>query len=393
MGAPPETDAASETAPSTSTAATASPAVTPGLWRQMLPVAAAVAIGVAGGAVFYALRLPLAWMLGALSFTTVAALAGLKLRFPHPVRAGMASILGIMLGSAFLPDTFARATQWLVSISGLGLSILITVLLVYTYLRGIGGLGPITAYFTAMPGGLNEMTMLGSALGGDERMIALNHGWRLFIVVFAIPFWFRFHEGYVPPSFGGSGTTLSAAIAGLDLLDAAMLAACGLVGAALARLARLPAPTLTGPMILSAAVHLTGLTSSRLPVVLVYAAQVAIGTALGCRFVGIRLRVVARALRVGSGATLMMLANTVGCSLAVVGAVTGTAVPALLLAYAPGGLAEMSLIALALGIDVAFVSMHQLLRILIVIVLAPAFFRLMPKGDSTACERPVLGDD
>jgi hypothetical protein len=364
--------------------------------RKAPAIATAVALGVAGGAVFYALRLPLPWLLGALSFTTVAALAGMRLGFPQPVRAGMVSILGIMLGSAFSPDTFARASQWLMSISGLGLSIVVTVLLVYTYLRRVGGFGPITAYFTAMPGGINEMTMFGSALGGDERTIALNHALRLVLVVFAIPFWFRFHEGYVPPSIGGEVdsalTTLSAAFTGLGILDAAMLAACGFGGTVAARLARLPAPTLTGPMILSAAAHLTGLTTSRIPVVLVYAAQVAIGTALGCRFVGVRLRTVSRTIRIGSGATLMMLANTVGCSLAV-SAATGMTIPALLLAYAPGGIAEMSLIALALGIDVAFVSTHQLMRILIVILVAPLFFRLMSKGNGAASEHAAHGDD
>ena len=50
---------------------------------------------------------------------------------------------------------------------------------------------------------------------------------------------------------------------------------------------------------------------------------------------------------------------------------------ALLLALSPGGVAEMSLIALSLDIDVAFVSTMHAARILFIVVLAPLAFRLL----------------
>ena len=48
----------------------------------------------------------------------------------------------------------------------------------------------------------------------------------------------------------------------------------------------------------------------------------------------------------------------------------------LFLALAPGGLAEMSLVALAVGFDTALVATMQILRIAVVVVLAPTAFRL-----------------
>jgi uncharacterized membrane protein AbrB (regulator of aidB expression) len=49
----------------------------------------------------------------------------------------------------------------------------------------------------------------------------------------------------------------------------------------------------------------------------------------------------------------------------------------LLLAYSPGGLAEMGLLALALQLEVALVSTHHILRILLVVagasILMPLF--------------------
>jgi hypothetical protein len=46
----------------------------------------------------------------------------------------------------------------------------------------------------------------------------------------------------------------------------------------------------------------------------------------------------------------------------------------IILALSPGGLAEMSLVALALGIDVAFVSTMHVIRISLIIAIVPMAF-------------------
>jgi uncharacterized membrane protein AbrB (regulator of aidB expression) len=50
---------------------------------------------------------------------------------------------------------------------------------------------------------------------------------------------------------------------------------------------------------------------------------------------------------------------------------------ALVLAYAPGGVTEMSLIALTLNAGVAFVATHHIARIFIAVGLMPLIWRLM----------------
>jgi len=64
-------------------------------------------------------------------------------------------------------------------------------------------------------------------------------------------------------------------------------------------------------------------------------------------------------------------------------AMTGLSIPALVLAYAPGGLAEMSLVALALSIDIAFVATHHAFRLFIVLLLVPPIFRWLKGNGST----------
>lgn len=53
----------------------------------------------------------------------------------------------------------------------------------------------------------------------------------------------------------------------------------------------------------------------------------------------------------------------------------------MLLAFAPGGVAEMSLVALALGIDAAYVATHHVVRIFIIVVAAPLLFRLVRRPE------------
>ena len=62
-----------------------------------------------GGFVFNWLKMPLAWMLGACMFTTIAAFAGLRIGMRVRLRQGMIIIMGVLLGSGFTPGPGAAA--------------------------------------------------------------------------------------------------------------------------------------------------------------------------------------------------------------------------------------------------------------------------------------------
>jgi hypothetical protein len=71
-----------------------------------------------------------------------------------------------------------------------------------------------------------------------------------------------------------------------------------------------------------------------------------------------------------------MLGLTLGFSLALE-PLAGSSIQATILSFAPGGLAEMSLIALALNVDAAFVSTHHVVRIALIVTLSPLVFRIV----------------
>ncbi|MEW5727266.1 MAG: AbrB family transcriptional regulator, partial [Pseudomonadota bacterium] len=237
----------------------------------------ALALGAAGGALFDFLTLPLPWMLGSMTSCTVAALSGLRPAVPLRLRQLMILVLGVMLGSAFTPELLDRVGGWLGTLAGLFAAMAATTAAVMAYLRRFAAMGPVTAYFAAAPGGINEMVMTGGAHGGDERAIALVHALRILLIVFAVPFGFRLVTGV-------QGQPMDAAMGGLADLggaDAATMALGAAVGAGAARLMRWPTFMLTGPMAASAALHLAGLTASQPPAELVMTAQVVVGAGLG----------------------------------------------------------------------------------------------------------------
>ncbi len=335
-------------------------------------VALALVIGVAGGALANWLQLPLAWMIGAMVFTTIAAMAGLPVTIPSGFRGVMVAVLGVMLGSAFSPEMAARIPDWWSTLLALAFYCAAVTGSLMLYFRMVAGHDWVTSYFSAAPGGLNEMVIVGGEMGGDERTISLIHGSRVLLVVLVIPFGFVLMGDYdraARPPLGDSFASMGAA-------DLAVLAGAGVLGAVGARALRIPAAFITGPMALSAVVHLTGLTASKPPSELVALAQMVIGVAIGSRFAGVAPARIGRTLLEAVGSTTIMLAVTLLFALALE-PLAETSFAALVLSFAPGGLAEMSLIALALGIDAAFVSTHHIMRIIMVVVAAPVLFRLL----------------
>lgn len=341
------------------------------LTHRAVPVLLALAIGAVGGAVFDWLRLPLPWMLGSMSAVTIAALAGARVMIPRPLRQGTTPVIGVLLGASFTPDVLAGMVAWPITLLGIVAWVLVSGGGAYLWFRKVAGYDKTTAYFSSAPGGFMEMILLVERLGGNLQVMALMHAIRVLIVVFAIPFWFRFTVD-LPSMPPGARVGLF----DVRALDYALLTFCAVAGALVARPLRIPAAMLIGPMVFSAVFHLLELTTSKPPFLLVAFAQLVLGSMVGTRFSGASLRrmravawhavVVAFYMLL----TMVIFANTLA-------AITGFPTSAVILAFAPGGLAEMSLIALALNVDAAFVAGHHALRLGFVIFTAAPLHRLV----------------
>ncbi len=335
------------------------------LWR----IALALSFGASAGAFFNWATLPLPWMLGPMIANTLAAVLRLPVASPARVRPYVVVVIGVMLGSGFTPALYDHLDAWMVSFAFLAAYLAISGAITIPYYRRVAGFDRVTSYFAGMPGGLNEMMTIGRDMGGDDRAIALAHASRIVVVVALVAIWFRLIQGVELSDRSQFGVPL----ADIPSMELVVLVAAGVTGFYIGRALRLPAPGLLGPMLVSAAVHLAGLTTSPPPQELVIVAQVFLGTIIGCRFAGTPPGTIMRAILLSVGATVLMLAVT----FVFAGAFHGLfeqSFAQVVLAYSPGGLAEMSLVALAMDADVAYVASHHLVRISLVILMAPLFF-------------------
>ncbi len=319
-----------------------------------------------------ALGLPLPWLLGAMLTVTGATLAGVRLEVAPRLRFAMLAVIGVLIGSAFDRSMLAGMDRWVWSLAALPLYVVVIAGGMMVYLRRMAGFDRASAYFAAAPGGLSEMILLSDRFGADVRRVSLVHALRVLLLVTAIPFVVD-QLGLIaatPPERTSPSVT-----------ESALLLSAGVAGVVLGRLARLPNAVLLGPMVASAVVHVVGWSDSHPPDAIVAFAQVVVGAAVGTRFTGLGFGEVVRTLGHGAVMTAMMVALGAGFALAI-HPLAGLALLPLLIAYVPGGVAEMALVALALGIDPAFVTTHHAVRIALVVGLASVLFaRVVPADE------------
>jgi membrane AbrB-like protein len=331
-----------------------------------------LAIGGVGGMAAVRIGIPLPWMLGPMILVTLSAMASPPIEAPIGLRRIMLPVLGVMLGSGFHPGVLGSLADWAVTIALLPIYVLAAFSGAYLIYRKIGRYDPVTAYFSSAPGGLNDMMIFGAEAGGIERNIALAHASRILIVVSFVSLTYGFFLGI--STAGARQTYVS--FASVPVRELALLGLCAVAGAFLAPRVGLPAPQILGPMILSAIVHLVGLTDSSPPTLLVNMTQVVLGTVIGCRFLGVPAPDILRNIALAAVASTAMLVVTLAAAFLVT-EMTDAPLRETFLIFSPGGLPEMSLLALSLDADVAYVATIHLLRITLVIAAAPVFFRLL----------------
>lgn len=339
--------------------------------QKLLQAFVAFLIGGAGGAFFYAIGAPLPWTLGSLFAAAIVSIIGLPWRMPGPVRDVARPVVGILAGSAFTPAVIASIGQWWSAIVFVLIYSLVITGLGFLFFRRFCKLDPVTSFFASTPGGLSELSLIGSSLGGNMGQLVLIHSMRVVAVVFAVPLILQLVLGHAP---GRTALPLAADEAA-TLNDWLILAACGVGGYALAKRFDLPGGTMVSAMVLSAIVHGAALTEIVPPGWLVALVQVVVGSVAGARFAGVRGREVRR--------TLLYAALWCGVLLATATAAASLGswlfhrpFSALLLSLSPGGLPEMTIISYALGIEVAFVVTCQVVRSFSVLAFGPSVFRL-----------------
>ncbi|MEA2466193.1 MAG: uncharacterized protein QOJ57_319, partial [Thermoleophilaceae bacterium] len=259
----------------------------------------------------------------------------------------------------------------LVSAATLGITIAAGILL-----ARIANLDRATASLGMVAGGASGIVAMADDLGADDRLVAFMQYLRVAVVVLVTPLIvglaFSTHGTGATP--GGGEQLLGTA--GGWAATIAIAAAGALIGPRL----RLPAAAFLGPTLIAAALTLGGVVDVSVPPLLRETAFAAIGLYIGLRFERETLRSIRRLLP----AVLVSIAALIAGCFLLAWVLELTADVSLLDAYlatTPGGLYAVLPLAFGSRADAGFVLAVQGLRVLVMVLAAPAVVRLLLRNE------------
>ncbi|WP_424932282.1 AbrB family transcriptional regulator [Amaricoccus macauensis] len=334
--------------------------------RLSLPARRALTLllAAAGTFLFWLLNLPLPFLFGPMAFCLFAALARAPIVGFGPVSVGARTILGVAVGATVTPELFAQLPRMAASVALIPLFIALIGLVGVPFFRRIWGFDPITSYYAAMPGGLQDMVIFGTEAGGNPRALSLIHATRVLIIVTLAPL-------ILTHAYGAALTNpIGAPATEIPMHELVLMAIAALVGWKCGERIGLFGASILGPMIVTAALSLSGLVHSRPPAEAILAAQFFLGCGIGVNFLGVTWAELRRIVAAGVAYVILLAALAAGFTALVTGLDLGNPVGAFL-AFAPGGQAEMTVLAIVTGADLGYVITHHLTRIVLVIIGAP----------------------
>ncbi len=231
-----------------------------------------------------------------------------------------------------------------------------------------------TTFFSTLPGGIGIMANLAQQYGANAELVAIVQSVRILSVVMFTPFvltnLMRVNLDAVPVAGGDYADYL-------QLINAALILAISALGYYLAHKMRIASPSLIGPLLL--AILVGNLMPSHsvliLPPLLSHAAQILLGVTLGhgiiARLATLRLRDVAIGLL--SIVFLLLFSLVIAAFFHMIAPVDWQTA---ILSTAPGGAAEMIILAKTLDTHMEIVVTAQVLRQIIVNSLVPVWVAL-----------------
>lgn len=342
-------------------------------WRR---VGLGLLLAVPAALVCQALRLPLPWMIGPLVATALAGVCGLPIGASMRLRNAALALIGVALGLYFTP----QVTALLLPLApAMALGVAWALLLGYgfhRFLRHRHGEALPTTYFAAAIGGASEMALLAERNQARIDLVAASHSLRVLLVVVLVPVAYQ-----VLGVHGADPSQL--AVQEVRPMGLALLALAAAAGVALLWWLKAPNPWVLGALAATALLTASGVELSALPQPASNVGQLFIGLSLGSRFTPAFARAAPRWMAsVAMGTLAMIGASALFAWL--LARFSGLHPATVMLATAPGGMAEMCITAKVLQLGVPVVTVFHLVRYVAVLVLTAPLYRLEERRLSRA---------
>jgi membrane AbrB-like protein len=316
--------------------------------------------------------IPLAWFLGPIIVTSIAALSGLKIFMPKIVLSFILMILGLHIGNYIDQNLFNQISNWIWTSLIMLVYIIICILIVAKYLQKFAGYGEKASIFSAAPGALGPLMILAENEKTDLSQVATSHLIRLIIIITVIPF--------IVVSNTGNDVLLDNDFnyLGQNHLNLFLLIFASLFFIFVFDKIRVPAALLSGTLFASGLLQITDIASYKLPNETVNFCLLILGSSVGCRFAEKTVKEIA------NNSLHSIIATTILVALGLFAAYVATFfvdtnILTLILSFSPGGIYEVAVIAIAFDLDPDFVAFHHIIRLLFILFTVPIFLKVLEK--------------
>jgi membrane AbrB-like protein len=335
-------------------------------------------LGLATGVLGFALDragLPSSYLFAALLVGLAAALAWpAEIGIPPFVFRASQAVTGVVLGAQVRSSSLTALGHAWLPVTLVSAGTLVLSLIAGKVLARITFVDEPTGALGMVAGGASGIVAMADELGADGRLVAFMQYLRVLVVVLLtpllIPILFPGHHGGSVPGQSTFG----------DLKGWLLTIGVAAVGSFLAERVRLTAGTLLAPMVLAAVVVLAIPNGEfNVPTVLQQVAFAGIGLQVGLRFTLETVRSLGSLLVPVLGMILFLIVACFGLAV-LLDATTDVSLLDAYLATTPGGLFAVVAVAFGAGANSTFILGVQGLRILVMVLLAPAAVRWLTRG-------------
>jgi hypothetical protein len=317
-------------------------------------------------------NIPLAWFLGPMIVTSIAALSGLKIIMPKIVLSFILIILGLHIGNYIDQNLFNQISNWIWTSLIMLIYIIICILIVAKYLQKFAGYGEKASIFSAAPGALGPLMILAENEKTDLSQVATSHLIRLIIIITVIPF--------IVVNNTGNDVLLNDDFnyLGQNHLNLILLIFASFFFIFVFDKIRVPAALLSGTLFASGLLQITDIASYKLPDESINFCLLILGASVGCRFAEKTVKeIVNNSLHSVVATTILVLLGLVAAYIATF--FVDTNILTLILSFSPGGIYEVAVIAIAFDLNPDFVAFHHIIRLLFILFTVPIFLRIFEK--------------
>jgi uncharacterized protein len=325
----------------------------------------------ASGAVAASLNVPAGWLCGSLAMSAWLSFTGRSALMLPDLRDFAMILSGLSIGLSVTPETVARFATIPLSLSIMVLAVVaITSSSAYVLIRFFGW-RRLDACLASAPGALSTILIIASEKQAELSKIVIIQLFRLFMLMAVLP-------SLVTAGFGHAVVSVHHEQIWLSPEGLALVCGTGLLLAMVFVRLGLPAPILLGAMLSAGWMNGTGVVAGQMPTLLADLSFALVGWFIGERFRGVRLRDIRGLILPMCASFLATILVSLFFSELVVWLAHFPQAEALV-AFAPGGVEAMSILALALQLDSVFVASHHIVRFVSIGLALPVLIRIRPQ--------------